>query len=198
MLAKAFLARPAVALLDKPTASLDPDIATEICAFGVERHDEEGVSIVFTSHNMDEVAQFRRPGDLPGPLPDRLQRSARGLAASEAATRLRLCVTQGMPQLLEHVDSAGLSRSLDDGVVDVEIDEGRLSDLRRSSPSPVCAMVRSPLGTPTLEDYFLKLAAARGHAAGRCRFDWGGPAMRSSLGRIVAMILRHLYIGSNC
>ena len=57
MLAKAFLARPRVALLDEPTASLDPDIADEVRDFVREQRDEEGVSIVFTSHNMDEVAQ---------------------------------------------------------------------------------------------------------------------------------------------
>ena len=51
---------------------------------------------------------------------------------------------------------------------------------------------------PTLEDYFLKLAArAAGTAAGRAG-STGRTVMRLSLGRIVAMILRHLYIGSNC
>ena len=56
MLAKAFLARPSVVLLDEPTASLDPDIAHEVRGFVRGRRDEEGVSIVYTSHNMDEVA----------------------------------------------------------------------------------------------------------------------------------------------
>ncbi len=159
MLAKAFLARPAVALLDEPTASLDPDIAAEVRAFVRSRRDEEGVSIVFTSHNMDEVAK----------LCDRVIFLDRGriassgrpedLAASAAATRVRLRVTQGLPQLLAHVDSAGLPRSLDDGVVEVEIDEGRLSDFLAALAAAGVRYREIALRKPTLEDYFLKLAA---------------------------------------
>ncbi len=130
MLAKAFLARPRVALLDEPTASLDPDIAVEVRAFVRSRRDEEGVSIVFTSHNMDEVAQ----------LCDRVIFLDRGriassgrpdeLAASVASTRIRLRVIQGLDQLLDHVAAAGLTGSspIDDDVVEVEIDESRISD----------------------------------------------------------------------
>jgi ABC-2 type transport system ATP-binding protein len=159
MLAKAFLARPRVALLDEPTASLDPDIAVEVRAFVRSQRDEEGVSIVFTSHNMDEVAQ----------LCDRVIFLDRGriassgrpedLAASAAATRVRLRVTDGLPQLLEHVDSAGLARSLDDGIVEVEIDESRLSDFLAALAAAGVRYREIALRKPTLEDYFLKLAA---------------------------------------
>ena len=165
MLAKAFLARPKVALLDEPTASLDPDIAAEVRAFVRSRRDEEGVSIVFTSHNMDEVAQ----------LCDRVIFLDRGriaasgrpddLAASAAATRVRLRVTHGLPQLIDHVESAGLSRSLDDGLVEVEIDEGRLSDFLAAIAAAGVRYREIALRKPTLEDYFLKLAA-RASASG--------------------------------
>jgi ABC-2 type transport system ATP-binding protein len=167
MLAKAFLARPRVALLDEPTASLDPDIAAEVRAFVRSQREEEGVSIVFTSHNMDEVAQ----------LCDRVIFLDRGriassgrpedLAASAAATRVRLRVTDGLPQLLAHVDSAGLARSLDDGFVEVEIDEGRLSDFLAALAAAGVRYREIALRKPTLEDYFLKLAArAAGAPAG--------------------------------
>ena len=159
MLAKAFLARPRVALLDEPTASLDPDIAAEVRAFVRSRRDEEGVSIVFTSHNMDEVAQLcDRVIFL-----DRGQIAASGrpddLAASAAATRVRLRVTHGLSQLLDYVDLAGLPRSLDDGVVEVEIDEGRLSDFLAALAAAGVRYREIAMRKPTLEDYFLKLAA---------------------------------------
>ena len=58
MLAKAFISSPRIILLDEPTASLDPDIAHEVRAFILEQQREEGVSLLVTSHNMDEVTQI--------------------------------------------------------------------------------------------------------------------------------------------
>ena len=130
MLAKAFLPRPRVALLDEPTASLDPDIAVEVRAFVRSRRDEEGVSIVFTSHNMDEVAQlcdrviFLDHGRIASSgRPDEL-------AASVASARIRLRVTQGRDPLLDQVAAAGLTSAsaFDDDIVEIEIDESRIAD----------------------------------------------------------------------
>src|SRR5437762_1383719 len=121
-LAKAFLARPRVVLLDEPTASLDPDIAVEVRAFVRSQRDQEGVSIVFTSHNMEEVAQIcDRVIFL-----DRGRIAASGhpdeLAASVASARVRLRVTDGLDHLLRHVAATGLASSIDDGSIEVEID----------------------------------------------------------------------------
>jgi ABC-2 type transport system ATP-binding protein len=159
MLAKAFLARPRVALLDEPTASLDPDIAAEVRAFVRRERDEEGVSIVFTSHNMDEVTQlcdrviFLNRG--------RIASSGRpeDLAASAAATRLRLRVTDGLSRLLQRADADGLPRAIDDGVVEVEIDEARLADFLAGLAADGVRYREISMQKPTLEDYFLKLAA---------------------------------------
>src|SRR3972149_1303202 len=55
MLAKAFLPYPKIVLLDEPTASLDPDIAHQVREFVKLQRQEYGVSILYTSHNMEEV-----------------------------------------------------------------------------------------------------------------------------------------------
>lgn len=58
ILAKALLNRPKMLLMDEPTASLDPDIVFKIIKLIKELQEREKISILFTSHNMDEVARL--------------------------------------------------------------------------------------------------------------------------------------------
>jgi ABC-2 type transport system ATP-binding protein len=175
MLAKAFLARPRVALLDEPTASLDPDIAVEVRAFVRSRREEEGVSIVFTSHNMDEVAQicdrviFLDRGRIASSgRPDEL-------AASVASARVRLRVTHGRDQLLGHVATAGLAiaGAPDDETVEVEIDESRIAEFLANLAEAGVRYDAIAIRKPTLEDYFLKLAGNRVQAQAQPETETG-------------------------
>jgi len=54
-LCKALLNRPELLLLDEPTASLDPDIADKVRKVTKRIRDEDGTSILYTSHNMRDV-----------------------------------------------------------------------------------------------------------------------------------------------
>ncbi len=54
-LAKALINRPKLLLLDEPTASLDPDIADRTRQTLLRLTREEGITVVYTSHNMMEV-----------------------------------------------------------------------------------------------------------------------------------------------
>jgi ABC-2 type transport system ATP-binding protein len=56
-LAKAMLNEPRLLLLDEPTASLDPAIAREIRAIIRHFAEQIGVGVLWTSHNMIEVAE---------------------------------------------------------------------------------------------------------------------------------------------
>lgn len=58
ILAKAFLNSPQLILMDEPTASLDPDIANKVVEFIEGLQKKEGVSILYTSHNMAEVERL--------------------------------------------------------------------------------------------------------------------------------------------
>jgi ABC-2 type transport system ATP-binding protein len=163
MLAKAFLARPRIALLDEPTASLDPDIAHEVRDFVRQRRDQEGVSILYTSHNMDEVAEIcdrvlflegGRIADVGRP---------EDLAASVSATRIRFRVEQGLDSLLHAAGSRGLiiRRSDEPAEVEVEIDEHQVSGFLAELASSGVHYSDITLRKPTLEDYFLMLARRR-------------------------------------
>ena len=54
-LCKALLNDPAVLLLDEPTASLDPDVAEKVRRILKNIQKQRKLSIVYTSHNMNEV-----------------------------------------------------------------------------------------------------------------------------------------------
>ena len=57
-LAKAVMTEPKVLFLDEPTASLDPDIVNKIKSFLKEYQRSEGLSILYTSHNMREMEEM--------------------------------------------------------------------------------------------------------------------------------------------
>ncbi len=57
-IAKAILHRPALLVLDEPTASLDPDVALRVRTGLREICDERGTALLVTSHNMVEVERL--------------------------------------------------------------------------------------------------------------------------------------------
>jgi ABC-2 type transport system ATP-binding protein len=161
MLAKAFLARPSVVLLDEPTASLDPDIAHEVRRFVRDRRDGEGVSMVYTSHNMDEVSEVCDRVIFLGAGRIVAVGRPEDLAASTASMRIGLCVDQGLEQLLSHACARGLPCRVDNHEVELEIDEPHVADLLSAIAAAGVRYSKIALHKPTLEDYFLKLAAQR-------------------------------------
>ncbi len=157
-LAKAFLSRPRVALLDEPTASLDPDIAVEVREFVREQREAEGVSIVFTSHNMDEVARlcdrviFLDRGRIAGSgTPDEL-------AASAAAARLRLRMTAGLDRAIARAAALGLTTTVQADTLEIELDLRGLAGFLADLAAHRVLYDDFAVQKPTLEDYFLKLS----------------------------------------
>ena len=57
-LVKALLNDPEVVLMDEPTASLDPDIADRTLSLIESLRESRNLSIVYTSHQMDEVTRI--------------------------------------------------------------------------------------------------------------------------------------------
>jgi ABC-2 type transport system ATP-binding protein len=176
MLVKAFLARPRIALLDEPTASLDPDIAHEVRDFVRAQRDEAGVSILYTSHNMDEVAEvcdrvlFLNGGKIAA------MGTPEELATSAASTRMRFTVEQGLDDLIHSAEARSLAVTVERQTVEVEIDEHQIAELLQELARKPVKYTGVSLYKPTLEDYFIMLARQQnGNAGGE-----DGPAASST------------------
>lgn len=57
-LCKALINEPKLLLLDEPTASLDPDVSEQMQDFLLAVRGRRGVTMVYTSHDMDEVTRM--------------------------------------------------------------------------------------------------------------------------------------------
>lgn len=57
-LVKALINSPDLLLMDEPTASLDPDVRSRTMDLIEDTRDKRNLSILYTSHNMDEVARL--------------------------------------------------------------------------------------------------------------------------------------------
>lgn len=158
ILAKAFLPNPQIVLLDEPTASLDPDIAHDIRQFILQQQRERNISIVFTSHNMDEVAE----------VCDRVVVMKNGtivaadtpahLAASISVTRVELIISQGLDTALTYLNKHMIIYAIEKNSIKIEIEEHKVSDLLASLANVGVHYSQISINKPTLEDYFIRLA----------------------------------------
>jgi ABC-2 type transport system ATP-binding protein len=155
MLAKAFIPHPAIVLLDEPTAALDPDIAREVRAFVVEQKREWGLSVLFTSHNMNEVTQ----------VCDRVLVLQHGkiiadstpieLANSVSSCHVNLMITDGLKRTIEYAQQNEFPYKLYERSIEIEIDEQYIAELLSALASKNVTYSQISIDKPTLEDYFL-------------------------------------------
>lgn len=162
MLAKAFIADPEIVLLDEPTASLDPDVAHEVRQFILKQQKERGVSILITSHNMDEVTE----------LCDRILVLKHGiiiaddtpetLAQSISKVHVHLTITSDLNHALEYINNAQLISTVKANQLIVELDEHAIAQFITDVGEHKIRYSHISIDKPTLEDYFLSVAKQRG------------------------------------
>lgn len=157
MLIKAFCIEPQVLLLDEPTASLDPDVAQEVLSFIKEQQREQGISILFTSHKMDEVAQIcdnvlvlKKGTIIAHDTPEKL-------AALAGLARVELIVED--PQaVFEWCTQAGIQAHTEGSLVWARFEEHAIADYLIRLAHAGLTYRQITIDKPTLEDYFLQIS----------------------------------------
>lgn len=160
LLARTFLVRPLIVLLDEPTAALDPESAHRIRDFIREQNKQHGVSMLFTSHNMSEVAD----------LCDRIlvlkggtiiaDNTPEHLAASVCVVRVQLRMAAGdsMMRSIAFFQEQSLKFTVEGSTVEVIIEEHKIADLLVGFSQRGIFYTQIAIEKPTLEDYFLTLS----------------------------------------
>ncbi len=157
MIIKAYLTRPQIVLLDEPTASLDPDVAQDVCQFILEQRDKEGTAVLFTSHKMDEVAElcdrvlFMQKGKIiADDLPEKL-------AYSVSSCSIQLLVGDGMKRTIAVVEKLKFTYKVEHLMIEVQLDETHIARLLSDLAHAGVSYTNIKVIQPTLEDYFLKM-----------------------------------------
>lgn len=158
MLAKAFIADPEIVLLDEPTASLDPDVAHEVRQFILAQCKERGISILITSHNMDEVTELcdrvlvlKNGTIIADNTPEQLARST-------AKVRVHLTITGDIDRARAYFNRAQLIYTVQEHQCTIELDEHVIAQFFADLGENKIIYSHISIDKPTLEDYFLSIA----------------------------------------
>jgi ABC-2 type transport system ATP-binding protein len=156
-LIKAFLIKPKVMLLDEPTASLDPEIAKEICDFVLEERKLSGVSVIYASHKMNEVAKvcdrviFLKHGKIiANDMPH-------ALAKSVSSFRLKLRIPIGISHAANLAKTKELSHSVEKDLIEITLEENKISDFLGALHRAEVNYEGIKIEEPSLDDYFIHM-----------------------------------------
>lgn len=161
---KAMINDPSIILMDEPTASLDPEIvATVIKTINDIR--AKGVAILFTSHNMQEVARvcdrvmFLDHGKIvAADTPRGLAKKIKG-----AVLQVMFDATQGIVE--EYLREKHLAYSLPhEREVHIQLEEKQIPSVLFDLGKRGVWITDIEVEKPTLEDVFLTIAKGGTHA----------------------------------
>ena len=157
-IAKGLLHRPVVLLMDEASTGLDPGARRELWQYVEELRSQEGVTILLTTHILDEADRC-----------DRLALLHQGRIVAEGTPAHLRSRIGGDVVVLEAADAAALSRQIEtrfaldatvmDGVVRVEISNGHrfITEVVEAFPGAIQSV---GLHKPTLEDVFVRETGA--------------------------------------
>lgn len=160
-LAKALLNYPKVLLLDEPTASLDPDIAQYIREFLLNQRDSFKMSIIITSHNMNEVEEicdrvvFINKGQI---IADDKPET---LAKTIEISHIELLITKGFEKAIKYCLKQGIAYHKEGKFLIIDVKEKQIAQFLRNLMEQDVVYNEISIEKPSLEDYFLQVAQTR-------------------------------------
>lgn len=159
LLAKAFLANPEIVLLDEPTASLDPDVAHEVRQFILAQRKERNISLLITSHNMDEVTELcdrvlvlKNGSIIANNTPVELAQSI-----SKAHLHLNFAPAE-FEKAISYLATRGTIYKIQGYEISIELDEHLIAQFLSDLAHANIIYSHISIDKPSLEDYFLSIA----------------------------------------
>ena len=157
-LAKGLIHRPQLLLLDEPSTGLDPGARADLWSYLKQLRDERGVTVVLTTHLLEEaeradrIAILHQGGLVALGTPDELRATVGG----DSITIRTVDPARLILAIRERFD---VTAKLVDGSVRLELAEGHqwIARLVEAFPGQIDSVT---LGKPTLEDVFI---ARTGH-----------------------------------
>ena len=158
-LAKGLLHHPSVLLLDEPTTGLDPGARRDLWQYLQILRDEERVSVMVTTHLMEEAQRCDRLAILnEGKLvalgtPAELKREIGGDVIWVEATRDARELAQRVSQRF-NVEAVAIGNDDSDSKIRIEIENGHrfIAELAEAFPGEIQTVT---ISKPTLEDVFI-------------------------------------------
>ncbi len=157
-LAKAFINFPKVLLLDEPTASLDPEVASFIREFLIQEREKFQVSIIITSHNMNEVEEvcdrviFINKGKIiANDTPEHLMSSIN-------IGHVELLIGQNMAHAVTYFKKEKLVHDVQGKYVRVDIKETDIAKFLQKLSEEKISYSEISITKPTMHDYFMSQA----------------------------------------
>jgi ABC-2 type transport system ATP-binding protein len=155
-LAKAFLNHPKILLLDEPTASLDPDIASYLRKIILQRKKDYEMSVIWTSHNMTEVEEmcdrvvFINKGKIIADDKPEM------LAKTIEIAHIELIIRDGMKRITDYCDKNQLIYKIEKRSIIVDVKELFIAEFLRDIMDNGIVYDEISIEKPTLEDYFIQ------------------------------------------
>lgn len=159
ILAKGLINDPQLILMDEPTASLDPEIVNKIIDLIRKLQQEKGVSILYTSHNMEEITRlcdrviFMNQGKLVA------EDTPLGLTKLVGTSKLILAFDGDKKIVTKHLTKQEVPHALiRSNVVEINLPDDQIPSTLFDLKKLGVWITDIDIKKPTMEDVFLQFA----------------------------------------